>query len=88
MEDFFLNTVGSWVLGLLSGNPIVASILVIVGSLRLAIKPLMTLIQIYVKLTPYDSDDKWLQNLEMSKGYKLLIYLMDWLLSVKVSEKK
>jgi hypothetical protein len=88
MEDFFLNTVGSWVLGLLSGNPIVASILVIVGSLRLAVKPLMTLIQIYVKLTPYDSDDKWLQNLEMSKGYKLLIYLMDWLLSVKVSEKK
>ncbi len=88
MEDFFLNTVGSWVLGLLSGNPIVASILVIVGSLRLAIKPLMTLIQIYVKLTPYDSDDKWLQNLEMSKGYKLLIYLMDWLLSVKVSDKK
>ncbi len=88
MEDFFLNTVGSWVLGLLSGNPSVASILVIVGSLRLAVKPLMTLIQIYVKLTPYDSDDKWLQNLEMSKGYKLLIYLMDWLLSVKVSEKK
>lgn len=88
MEDFFLNTVGTWLLNMLSGNPAVASILIVVGSLRLAVKPIMTLIQLYVKLTPYDQDDKWLQDLEMSKGYKLFLYLMDWLLSVKISEKK
>ena len=88
MEDFFLNTVGTWLLNMLSGNPAVASILILVGTLRLAVKPLMTLLQLYVKLTPYDQDDKWLQDLEMSKGYKLCLYLMDWLLSVKISEKK
>lgn len=88
MEDFFLNTVGTWVLQFLSGNPALASILVLVGALRLAIKPLMTLLQIYVKLTPYDQDDKWLASLESSKGYKLFVYLLDWLLSVKMPEKK
>jgi hypothetical protein len=88
MEDFFLNTVGTWLLNMLSGNPAVASILILVGTLRLAVKPLMTLLQLYVKLTPYDNDDKWLSDLEMSKGYKLFLYLMDWLLSVKISEKK
>jgi len=88
MEDFFLNTVGTWLLNMLSGNPAVASIIVVVGTLRLAVKPLMTLLQLYVKLTPYDNDDKWLASLEMSKGYKLFLYLMDWLLSVKMPEKK
>lgn len=88
MEDFFLNTVGTWILNMISGNPAVASILVVVGALRLAVKPLMTLLQLYVKLTPYDQDDKWLESLESSKGYKLFLYLMDWLLSVKLPEKK
>ena len=88
MDDFFLNTVGTWLLKLLSGNPAFASILIVVGTLRLAIKPLMTLLQLYVKLTPYDHDDKWLASVESSKGYKLVLYLLDWLLSVKISEKQ
>lgn len=88
MEDFFLNTVGTWLVGLVSGNPAFASIVILVGSLRLAVKPIMTLLQIYVKLTPYDADDKWLASVEASKGYKVLVYLMDWLLSVKVPSKK
>lgn len=88
MEDFFLNTVGTWVLGLVSANPAFASVLLFLGAVRLCIKPAMTLLQVYVKLTPYDHDDKWLADLEMSKGYKLFLYLMDWLLSVKISEKK
>jgi hypothetical protein len=45
------------------------------------------MIQTYVKWTPYDSDDKWLQNLENSKGYKFALYLVDWLLSVKGPKK-
>ncbi len=87
MEDFFLNTVGAWLLSFISANPAFASVLVIVGFLRLAIKPVMTLLQAYVKLTPYDNDDKWLASLEQSKGYKLVVYLMDWILSVKLPEK-
>jgi hypothetical protein len=88
MDDFLLNTVGTWALGLVQHNPAFASVLMFMGLLRLCIKPAMTILQAYVKFTPYDNDDKWLASLETSKGYKLAMYLLDWLLSVKVPEKK
>ena len=56
--------------------------------MRMVIKPAMTILQAVVKFTPYDSDDKWLADLEVSKGYKLFTYLLDWLLSIKMPEKK
>lgn len=87
MQDFFLNTVGTWVLSFISSNPAFASVIMVIGFLRLAIKPVMTLLQAYVKLTPYDNDDRWLAGVEQSKGYKLIVYLMDWILSVKLPEK-
>ena len=87
-NDFFLNTVGAWVIHFIQGNPMFGSLLVLLGMIRLAIKPLMTLLQIYVKWTPYDQDDKWLASVEQSKGYKVLVYLLDWLLSFKLPEKK
>lgn len=87
MQDFFLNTVGTWVLSFISSNPTFASVIMVIGFLRLAIKPVMTLLQTYVKLTPYDNDDRWLAGVEQSKGYKLVVYLMDWILSVKLPEK-
>lgn len=87
MEDFFLNTVGTWALSFFQSNPAFASVLMFLGMLRLCIKPVMTILQVYVKWTPYDNDDKWLASLEESKGYKLLVYLLDWILSVKVPKK-
>ena len=87
MEDFFLNTVGGWVLGFLSNYPQFGTLLIIIGFLRLAVKPLMTILQAFVKLTPYDSDDQWLKSFEQSKSYKLIVYMMDWVLSVKLPEK-
>jgi len=87
MEDFFLNTVGSWFLIFLSEYPAFAMVVTLIGFLRLIMKPVMTIAQAYVKMTPYDSDDKWLADVEQSKGYKLFVYLMDWVLSVKMPEK-
>jgi hypothetical protein len=88
MEDFLLNTLGTWLIGFFQNSPGFASLLVFLGFIRLCIKPAMTILQAYVKWTPYDHDDKWLANMENSKGYKLLLYLLDWLLSVKVPTKK
>jgi uncharacterized membrane protein required for colicin V production len=87
MDDFFLNTVGSWVIAFLGKYPLFATVVVIIGFLRMIMKPVMTILQAYVKLTPYDSDDKWLESFEQSKSYKLVVYLMDWVLSVKMPEK-
>lgn len=88
MDDLILNTVGAWLLGFFQNNPAFASILLFLGMVRLCMKPAMTILQILVKWTPYDSDDKWLADLEVSKGYKLFVYILDWLLSVKAPEKK
>lgn len=88
MEDFFLNTVGVWLVHLVQGNPMFTSFIMLLGLLRMVIKPAMTILQAVVKFTPYDSDDKWLADLEVSKGYKLFTYLLDWLLSIKMPEKK
>jgi hypothetical protein len=88
MEDFFLNTAGTWIIGMVQGNPAFAGILIFVGFARVTIKPAMTILHAYVKITPYDSDDKWLSSVEQSKGYKLVVYLLDWLLSVKTAKKQ
>ena len=88
MDDLILNTIGTWVLSFFQINPAFASLLLFLGAARLCIKPAMTILQALVKLTPYDSDDKWLSDLEVSRGYKLFVYLLDWVLSVKVPEKK
>lgn len=88
MEDFFLNTVGGWALSLASKHPAFAGVVAFLGMARLCIKPAMTILQAYVKWTPYDNDDKWLVSVETSKGYKLIMYLLDWVLSVKLPEKK
>ncbi len=87
MQDFFLNTVGVWAMGFLQGNPAFASLLLGLGFIRLILKPAMTILQAYVKLTPYDNDDKWLASAEQSNAYKVLVYLLDWVLSVKLPEK-
>lgn len=87
MEDFFLNTVGTWLISFFQSNPAFASILMFLGMIRLCVKPAMTILQAYVKWTPYDNDDKWLASVEESKAYKLFIYLLDWILSVKVPKK-
>lgn len=88
MEDMFLNTVGAWVVGFLYNYPYFAIFMMGVGFLRLTVKPAMTILREYVKMTPYDSDDKWLLSMEESKGYKLGIYILDWFASVKLPEKK
>jgi len=87
MEEWFMQVVVKWVLGYASQYPIVATVLMVIGFLRFCIKPLMTMAQAYVKLTPYDSDDRWLASFEQSKGYKFFVYVLDWLVSIKLPEK-
>lgn len=87
MQDFLLNTVGTWALNLASHNPAFATVIMILGFIRLSMKPAMTILQALVKITPYDSDDKWLASAEQSNTYKVIVYLLDWVLSVKLPEK-
>lgn len=87
IQQWVLEVLVKWVLAYATQYPIVATILLGVGFLRLCIKPIMTMLQAYVKMTPYDSDDLWLASFEQSKGYKIFVYVLDWLVSIKLPEK-
>ena len=63
------------------------SILVTIGALRLTIKPLLSLLHTYVDATPTKLDDEVLAKIEGSKVLKIVLYLVDWLASVKVVSK-
>lgn len=88
MEEWLMSSIGPWIFGLLSDHPIVGMLLLAVGFLRVVMKPIMEIAYKYVEATPYDSDDKWLHDLEQSKGYKSFLWLLDWLGSVKLPAKK
>ena len=58
--------------------------LVIMASLRIVFKPLMSLIGSIVLVTPSKSDDILLQSIKAHKGYKMVSYLIDYFASIKL----
>jgi hypothetical protein len=64
------------------------TVLTVVGSLRLFLKPVMSIVQNVVYLTPKKSDDEFLNKVLESKAYKAVSYVLDWFGSVKLPQKK
>lgn len=70
-----------------SQYPIVASILMVVGVLRLINKPLFAFLNAVVVATPTTKDNEILKKVETSKAYQYISFLLDYLGSVKVPQK-
>ena len=66
---------------------ILASILVIVGTLRLTIKPLLTFLHTFVDSTPTLVDNAFLEKVENSRVLKVIFYLLSLFASVKIVPK-
>jgi hypothetical protein len=62
-------------------------VITIIGSLRLLIKPVMGLIEAYVLITPSKEDDLFPAKIKDNKIYKSIVYLLDWLASLKLPKK-
>ena len=70
---------------------IAVQIIAIVGSLRVFVKPIMSLIGAVVLFTKTKKDDIWFAKLQENKIYKAIVYALDWFASIKVkavAEKK
>lgn len=65
---------------------IVGAILLI-GTLRILVKPLMSLFKAVTELTPSTSDDELYVKIETSKAYSVLVYVLDWIASLKLPKK-
>ena len=61
---------------------IVLQIISVIGTLRLLVKPIMSILNIYVNFTPSNDDNIILEKLEGNKIYKGVLYVMDWILSI------
>lgn len=63
---------------------IAVQIISIVGTLRLAVKPVMTLIETIVLITPSESDNALPEEIKKSKAYKTVVFVLDWVASIKL----
>jgi len=62
-------------------------IISIIGSLRLAIKPIMALVEAVVLITPSESDNDLPARIKENKIYKIVVFLFDWFASIKLPKK-
>lgn len=83
MADFILGIATS----LFSSHPAFASLLMIVGILRVTMKPLMLLIETLVVATPTKLDDGMYKSMIESELYKAFVFAIDWLASIKLPKK-
>lgn len=68
--------------------PSVINIFIIIGSVRIFVKPLMALFQAYVDFTPNTKDDVLPQKLKENKIYKAIAFGLDWFASIKLPKAK
>lgn len=73
-----------WLIGVAVDHPWLATLIGLVGVLRLCLKPVMTVIQGYVESTEDDADDEQLARVTRSPWFAVLIWAIDWLGSIKV----
>jgi len=68
-------------LGKYSG--VAATVLMIVGILRLIVKPVITIVEVVVSATPSKSDDEAFAKIQQGPVMKWVLYALDWLASIK-----
>ena len=55
-----------------------------VGTLRLLVKPVFEILHTIAAKTQTTKDDEFIANLEQSKAFKTVLFILDWLTSVKL----
>jgi hypothetical protein len=67
---------------------VLTTLVTVMGVARLVVKPVMVALRAIADATPTPVDNQLLDNVEQSKVVKILVFLADWLLSVKLPPKK
>lgn len=84
--ETILEAVVQAILGWALQYPTVASVLLVIGTLRLVMKPLMSFLNEVVLIIPGDADNQILKNIETSKVYTIAMYVLDLLTSIKIKK--
>lgn len=75
-------------LELIKSFPWFSDLVMIMGTARIIFKPLFTLIETIISTTPSKEDDKKWEDIKGSKMFAFLMYLVDYVASVKIPTKK
>lgn len=78
----------SWVLDLVTKYPWLATVITVIGILRLVLKPAFVFFHEVVKATPSVKDDELLAKVESSPVLKWVLIGLDWFASIKVVHPK
>jgi len=63
--------------------PWIATIFMVIGVIRVVVKPLMALAKSVAASTPSAKDDAVVAGLESNKIYKTVLFVIDWIFSLK-----
>ena len=63
--------------------PWIATIFMVIGVIRVVVKPLMELAKSVAASTPSAKDDAAVASLESNKIYKTVLFVIDWIFSLK-----
>lgn len=69
-------------------HPWIATALLVIGILRTINKPALALLWRFVRFTPWRGDDILLERVERSKSYRIALFLLDWLASIKLPKTR
>lgn len=83
MLEEILKGLAEFILNYAVQYPAVSTVLMAIGVLRLIMKPLMSFLNAFVLATPSTADDEFLKKIEESKWYPIVLYVLDWLGSIK-----
>ena len=64
--------------------PSISLVFIVIGALRFVFKPFMTALGAFVKETPSLKDDALYEKVAKGNTYKFLIWLLDYVASIKV----
>lgn len=83
-----LSLINPIVIEFASEHPTLATMIVLMGSMRMFAKPVVSAIRQIIVLTPSKADDVWLDKMEKKGWVKVLLYVLDWVSSIKITPKK
>lgn len=72
---------------LAGSNGLVLQVISIVGTVRLIMKPIMTMLHAVVDSTPSPADNAVLDGVEKSKLFSAVTFILDYILSIKLPTK-
>jgi hypothetical protein len=84
MSDFHIVPM---LVNLVTSYPKIATVFLIMGAARAIMKPLMTLLRTVAEQTPSTKDNELLDQVEKSKVFKTVEFVLDYVASIKLPKK-